>query len=220
MNWRATARHPHELFSNDFEQERAADIGFILDGRQTTNMIEKKSIFEESVLATAALADMFLNTGNRVGLFFYGKNITWTIPAYGRLQKERLLHDLAFCETGDSHNFNELFIPSQLFPSRSQLILVSTLLADDSDILFSLRRRSYHILVISPNPVLFETRQMDPTNIVQKAKRIILLQRAVQFKKLRRAGIQVVDWDTSQPFENVAHLALEKRFVQRQGVDI
>ena len=70
INWRATARHPQNVFSNEFEQERAADVGLILDGRHRTNDFGDRSIFENSVLATAALADTFLNAGNRVGLLF------------------------------------------------------------------------------------------------------------------------------------------------------
>ncbi|MGA2503284.1 MAG: DUF58 domain-containing protein [Anaerolineales bacterium] len=218
INWRATARHPQDVFSNQFEQERAADVGLILDGRRRTNDFGNNSIFEHSVLATAALADAFLNAGNRVGLLFYGRQITWTMPGYGKLQSERILHDLSFFEPGESQSFSELHVPYHLFPSRSQLVLVSPLISEDYDTLAALRMRGYHLLVVSPDPVSFEAAGLVATRPNFQAKRIIWLQRAVLLRRLRGAGIHVVDWDTSQPFEKTARSELEQRLVLPRGV--
>jgi uncharacterized repeat protein (TIGR01451 family) len=218
LNWRATARHPQNVFSNEFEQERAADVGLILDGRRRTNDFGERSIFENSVLATAALADTFLNAGNRVGLLFYGRKITWTMPGYGKLQSERILHDLSLLETGDSHNFSEIYVPRHLFPSRSQLVLVSPLISEDYDMLAALRMSGYHLLVVSPDPVSFEAAGLAETYSNLLARRIVQLQRAVMLRRLRGAGIHVVDWDTSQPFEKTAKSELEQRLVLPRGV--
>ena len=81
INWRASARHSvgrtataHEsLFSNEFQQERVADVGIVLDGRQRTNLFGGgRFLFEHSVLAAAALSETFLNQGHRLGLLVYG----------------------------------------------------------------------------------------------------------------------------------------------------
>ncbi len=218
INWRATARHPQDVFSNEFEQERAADVGLILDGRYLTNDFGDRSIFEHSVLATAALADTFLNSGNRVGLLFSGRKISWTTPGYGKLQGERILHDLSLLEPGEPHDFSELFVPRHLFPSRSQLVLVSPLIPQDYDLLVALRMRGYHLLVVSADPVSFEASGMAVTPDNLLAKRIIRLQRAVLLRRLRGAGIHVVDWDTSQLFENIAKSELDQRLVLPRGV--
>jgi uncharacterized repeat protein (TIGR01451 family) len=218
INWRATARHPQEVFSNEFEQERAADVGIILDGRSRTNDFGGRSIFENSVLATAALADTFLNAGNRVGLLFYGRQIAWTMPGYGKLQVERILHDLSLLEPGESHAFSELYIPRHLFPSRSQLVLVSPLISEDYDVLAALRMRGYHLLVVSPDPVSFEAAVLADTRANLLAARIVRLQRAVLLRRLRGTGIHVVDWDTSHPFEKTARSELEQRLVLPRGV--
>lgn len=218
INWRATARHPMDVFSNEFEQERAADVGIILDGRHRMNDFGDRSIFEHSVLATAALADTFLNAGNRVGLLFYGRQIAWTMPGYGKLQGERILHDLSLLEPGESQSFGELFIPRHLFPSRSQLVLVSPLISEDYDVLATLRMRGFHLLVVSPDPVSFEAAGLAATRNNLQAKRIVGLQRAVLLRRLRGAGIHVVDWDTSQPFEKIARSELEQRLVLPRGV--
>ena len=218
INWRATARHTQDIFSNEFEQERAADVGLILDGRHRTNDFGDRSIFENSVLATAALADTFLNAGNRVGLLFYGRQITWTMPGYGKVQGERILHDLSRFEPGDSHNFSELYVPRHLFPSRSQLVLVSPLISEDYDMLATLRMNGYHLLVVSPDPVSFEAAGLAETGPNLLARRVVQLQRAVLLRRLRGAGIHVVDWDTSQPFEKTAKRDLEQRLVLPRGI--
>lgn len=218
INWRATARHPQNVFSNQFEQERAADVGLILDGRHRTNDFGDHSIFEHSVLATAALADTFLSAGNRVGMLFYGRKITWTMPGYGKVQEERILHDLSLLEPGESLNFSELYVPHHLFPSRSQLVLISPLISEDYDILASLRMSGYQLLVISPDPVSFEAEGIIQTRANLLAKRIVQLQRAVLLRRLRGAGIHVVDWDTSQPFEKIARRDLEQRMVLPRGL--
>ena len=213
INWRATARHPQNVYSNEFEQERSADVGLILDGRRRTNDFNNRSIFEHSVLATAALADAFLNAGNRVGLLFYGRQMVWTMPGYGKLQSERILHDLSRLEPGDSQNFNELYIPRHLFPSRSQLVLISPLLDEDYDVLAALRLKGYPLLVVSPDPVSFEADGLPRKKIYLLAMRIASLQRRAFLRRLRGTGTRVVDWDTSQPFEKTAKRELERRSV-------
>ena len=69
INWRASARHRNTLFINEFEQERVADVSIILDARQRSEVRVNggNSLFECSVRATAAMAESFLNDGNRVG---------------------------------------------------------------------------------------------------------------------------------------------------------
>jgi uncharacterized repeat protein (TIGR01451 family) len=218
INWRATARHTQDVFSNEFEQERAADVGLILDGRHRTNDFGTRSIFENSILATAALADTFLNAGNRVGLLFYGRQIVWTMPGYGKVQSERILHDLSRLEPGDSQTFSELYVPRHLFHSRSQLVLISPLISEDYDILVAMRMSGYNLLLVSPDPVSFEADGMPETRPNLLAKRIVRLQRAVLLRRLRGAGIHVVDWDTSQPFEKTAKRELEQRMVLPRGV--
>ena len=54
LNHRASARFEQTLFVNEFEQERAVDVGLILDTRQVTNVFAGTStILEYSIQATA-----------------------------------------------------------------------------------------------------------------------------------------------------------------------
>lgn len=218
INWHTTARHPDGLYSNEFEQERVVDVGIILDGRCLTNEFGRRSIFEHSVLAAASLADALLNAGNRVGLLFFGRQVAWTLPGYGKLQSERILHDLSRLQAGNSMAFTGIFIPRHLFPAHSQLILVSPLTTDDFSTLSDLRSRGYNLLVISPNPVAFEYAGLPQTDETRLARRIIQIQRTTLLRRLRGLGVQVVDWDISEPFEQVARRDLERRAAQVRGI--
>jgi uncharacterized protein (DUF58 family) len=210
INWRLTARHPSSTYTNQFEQERVADVGIILDGRKHTNEFASgRSLFEHAVLATAALADSLLAAGNRVGLLFFGENATWTTPGYGKLQRERILHDLAHATPGDVLAFSELIIPKHLFPPHSQLVLVSPLDAEDIEPLTEVRARGYNLLVVSPDPVGFELAGLPQRASVSLAGRVVKMQRQILLGKLRHVGIQVVEWDISQPFVQAARRGLE-----------
>ena len=212
INWRVSARQTEELYSNEFEQERVADVGILLDGRDRTNLFGGgHSIFEHSVLAAAALSDAFLAQGNRVGLLVYGKYLHWTLPAYGKLQREKILHALAGARSGGSDIFASLaHLPTRLFPVNSQIVVVSPLTTDDLGTLVHLRARGYQVMVISPDPVRYEMTHLRPGDEVRKAARILRLERDLLLKHLRRAGIQTLDWDVSQPFDQVVRHSLSR----------
>jgi uncharacterized protein (DUF58 family) len=210
INWRVSARHPRALFTNQFERERLADVGLILDARKRTDLhVPGDSLFEHAVHATSALAEAFLRAGNRVGLLVYGEFLDWTLPGYGKVQRERILRALARAQTGESHAFEHLdFLPTRLFPAQSQLVLVSPLSQDDLQTLIRLRARGYQVLVIQPDPVPFELQTLDPGPAVELAARIVSLQRALLLLKLRQAGIQAVGWQVHKPFDQVMHAVL------------
>lgn len=210
INWRASARHPHALFVNEFEPERTADVGLILDARRRTDIkTSAGSLFEYSVMATASLAQTFLNDGNRVGLLVYGGALQWTFPGYGKVQRERILRALAAAETGESLVFDSLdYLPTRFFPARSQLVLVSPLCPDDLPMLIRLRARGYSLLVVSPDPVSFEVQAFGAGKAVALAARIARLERALLIHRLQRAGVQVVDWQVQRPFDQVVHTTL------------
>jgi uncharacterized protein (DUF58 family) len=205
INWRASARHAFNMYSNEFEQERVADVGIILDGRLKTNVFDKHhSLFEHSVLAAASMADVLLSQGNRVGLLDYGRYLRWTFPGYGKIQRERILQALAHAQVGSNTVFSELqYIPARLFPPHSQIILVSPLDADDIKVLVRLRARGYQVMVISPDPVAFEWSYLPKSELVDQAARLLRMERDLLIQKLQRAGIQVLGWDVSQPFDQV-----------------
>jgi uncharacterized protein (DUF58 family) len=204
INWRASARDTDTLYANEYQQERVADVGIVLDGRLRTNeFAHGHSLFEYSVQAAASLSDALLNQGNRVGLLLYASYLGWTFPGYGKIQRERILHALASARAGESQVFSNLeYIPTRLFPPESQIVFVSPLTEDDLKPLIQLRAQGYDVLVVSPNPVKFELSYLpssDPN--VDLAGRIIHMERLLLLQRLERAGIHVLDWDVQEPFD-------------------
>ena len=214
INWRASARHSQsdQWYSNEFQQERVAEVGIVLDGRMRTNQFQHgHSLFEHSIRAAAAISDALLMQGNHVGLLVYGSYLRWTLPGYGKVQRERILHSLAQVRAGTSEVFSELeHLPTRLFPHESQIILVSPLVEDDLAPLVQLRAQGYQVMVVSPNSALFELSYLPKTRNTELAGRVIRMERLLLLQKVQRAGIQVLDWDVSEPFDQVVKRKLSR----------
>jgi uncharacterized protein (DUF58 family) len=222
INWRHSARQAEKLYSNEFQQERVADVAIVLDGRERSNFCGVAgSLFEHSVLAAASVADALLHQGNRVGLLVYSQFLQWTLPGYGKEQRQRILQALARAAPGSSQVFEGLqHLPARLFPAESQIILVSPLVEDDYASLVQLRARRYHVLVVSPDPVGFERRHLSGLNRqspgdVDLSARIVRLERDWLLSRLRRAGVRVVEWDVRQPFDQVTRRAFSRSVALR-----
>jgi len=200
LNWKAGARWD-VLITNQFEQERVADVGIILDARSIAEVrTDEASLFEHSVRAAASLADFFLGQGNRVGLLVYGHFIQWVFPGYGKGQRARILAALAGAVLGDHAVFKEFEnLPTRLFPPESQVVLVSPLCSEDVRPLRYLRALGYRTLIVSPDPIAFEREQLPEGPTRDLAERIARAERNTILAKLRRSGIQVIDWEVSRP---------------------
>ena len=203
INWLVSARHNENLYSNEYQQERVADVGIVLDARTQSNLFTRSnSIFEHTVAASAALADAFLMQGNRVGLLVYGGYLGWTLPGYGKVQRERILQALAHAQVGVSSVFAGLeHLSPRMFAPESQIVLVSSLVGDDLNVLIQLRGRGYQVLVISPDPVNFELQLLSASPQVELAGRVIRMERELLIRRLERAGIQVMEWNVAIPLD-------------------
>jgi uncharacterized protein (DUF58 family) len=99
-----------------------------------------------------------------------------------------------------------------MFPPESQIVLVSSLLSDDLNILIQLRGLGYQVMVISPDPVKFESGCLPLSRQVYLAARIVRMERDLLIRRLERAGIQVMEWDVSIPLDQaVGPLLLRQR---------
>lgn len=203
LNWRLSARHPRELFTNEFERERIADVGIILDARERTDVVaDGTSLFEYSVRAASALSEVFLGDGNHVALLIYGRGLERTFPGYGRVQRQKILRALSQARVGDSLVFDSLdYLPTRFFPAKSQIVLVSPLCEDDPAVLSRLRARGYEVLIVSPDPIAFEGRALPPSPARDLALRIAQAERALWVQQLERVGARVISWDVDQPLD-------------------
>jgi uncharacterized protein (DUF58 family) len=203
INWRASARFQQKFFINEFEQERVADVGIIVDSRQSSQIVsnQEESLFDHSVQAASAIAETFLKEGNRVGLLMFGMLLDWTFPNYGKLQRERILRRLSAAKPGESQVFEDLNqLPTRLLSPKSQIVYISPIQRTDLQVLITLRARGYAVMVISPNPILFEMKQIDQkSETIEIASHLAGLERTLLTRKLQQTGIQVLDWDTDIP---------------------
>ena len=218
INWKLSARQEQQLITNVFEQQRIADVGIILDARQPAYaQAGMGNLFEHAVRAAADLAENFLNEGNRVGMLVYGSSIDRAFPGYGKVQRQHILRVLARANPGFNYALEKLDnLPTRFFPSRSQIILISPLLPDDEKVLPHLCAKGYHVLLVSPNPITFETANQGSEWVDQIAFRIATAERHLQINRLRRSGIVVADWNVHEALDPVLQ-ALMARTPQSGG---
>lgn len=222
INWRVSARYDQTLFSNQFEQESITDIGLILDARaQSDNRNAHDSLFEHSVQAAASLADLFLKEGHRLGMLIYGYSMTRVFPGYGAVQRQRILNALAKAKIGRSFAFENLDkLPTRFFPPNSQLVLVSPMLTADLPGMLRFRSLGYSLLIVSPDPVDFEIHSLGSISGLGDAARLARIERTVLIGRLKRLGIRVANWKTSQPLDMQLYSSLVNQPARRQPVEV
>ena len=119
VNWHASARHRDELYSNEFQQERVADVAIVLDGRERSNLYvgwATRSLSIPSWLP-GAWQTPCCSRAIASGLLVYSQYLQWTLPGYGKIQRERILHALARAAPGASQIFEGLqYLPSAPLP--------------------------------------------------------------------------------------------------------
>ena len=217
INWRAAARHPGAVFSNEFEQERVADVAIIIDARQKSYPAAHNGLFDAAISAGAAMAETFLASGNRVGLLVYGHYVNWNMPGYGKRQREEILQTLARAKPSESQVFAGLHISRRLFPAHSQLVFIGPIQPDDVGPLTTLRAEGYPLIVISPNALRIEAEALPPSPATIQALRLRLVERYITIRRLRHAGIQAIDWDIQRPLEQLAKPELQALAMKKWG---
>lgn len=219
LNWRLSARHPRKIFTNEYEQEEIADFGLILDARRfTTDAAMEEALFEQSVSATASLAENFLKRGNRVALLIFGETIVTLFPGYGKRQLNAVLRDLARAKLGENLPLSHLeYFPVRLFPSRSQIVMISAVDSRDLETYARLRANGYDVLLISPDPVDYAAQILPQNEINSLAIRAARLERAIQQKRILNLGIRVIDWQISLPLDAVIQASI-RSMSQRRNI--
>jgi uncharacterized protein (DUF58 family) len=213
LDWRLTARHPRRFFTKEFEQKEIADIGLILDARQSAELrIGEESLFEHSVGATASLAEMFLHQGHRVSLLVYGRTMLNVFPGYGKMQRQRVMSCLSKA-TVDSDKQTTVplnYLPIRMFPSKALIILVSSHTAADRPLFVRLRAYGYQVLLVSPDPIDFARPTLGHDATSQLAILAGRLERRLQLKNISQLQIRVIDWQVSQPLFPLVRNALTR----------
>ncbi|MFU8796383.1 MAG: DUF58 domain-containing protein [Dehalococcoidia bacterium] len=209
INWKALARCNQPVI-NLYEEERAANVTVVLDGRDRIYLpLGGQEPFEHAVRACAALCDSAIRDGHRTGLLLYGERLEWVFSGCGRVQRERLLQELARANLGFSDAFSDLGnLPSRLFPSGSSVIIVSPFAPGDEEALGLLRARGYDVLALVPVVSSPENTRQES---IRLAGRLIALERELMLQVLMSAGIRIAVWDVSHPLGPVINAAWRRR---------
>jgi uncharacterized protein (DUF58 family) len=216
LDWRRTARHPHQFFTKELEKEEIADIGLILDARQRSDVRSgDDSLFEHALEATASLAEMFLRGGNRVSLLMPGCGLTIVRAGYGKMQLHRILCSLAKARPDQSRPDVSLGqAPLRPFGSRALIVIISPISPSDWLLFLRLRAHGNQGLLISPDPISFieSLSPQDPAG--RLATRLAVVERRLELRAIAHLGVRVVDWRVHQPLGPLVRNAL--RTVQRR----
>lgn len=218
LDWHHAARHPGGKFTREFEQEEIAEIGLLLDARQNADIkIGDDSLFEHSTRAAASLAEVFLRQGNQVSLLVYGNPMVSLYPGYGKVQLNRILNTLSQVRTEVDGNLGSLsMVPVRMFSSRSIILVISPLLAGDSQMFPRLRAYGYQVVLVSPDPVDF-AKHMLPKDLPSRFSiRISQVERQLEIKRITRLWVPVVDWQVSQPLLPLVRSALNYSHLQHK----
>ncbi len=217
LDWRKTARHPHQFFTKEFEQEEIADIGLILDTRGKTNVPNgADSLFEHSARATASLAEVFLRYGNRVSLLLFQEAPVMLYPGYGKTQLNRIVRTLTRATPRADGSLNSLqSMPTHLFSNHSLIVILSALNRGDWRLFPRLRAFGYQVLLISPDPIDFIRQSLPDDPLTKLAVRLTWVERQLEIRKITQLRVPVIDWQVSQPLAPLVRKALGHFHVRR-----
>ncbi len=218
LDWRLIARHPHQYYTKEFEQEEIADIGLILDARQKSYLqIGEDELFEHAVSAAGSLAEAFLHQGHRVSLLALNETIVSIYPGYGKVQLNHILRCLSTVKTGSySSNSRLNDLPLRMFSSHALLIVISPWIHDELSFFKRLRASGYQALLISPDPLDFSASLFTKDRESQLAFRVIRLERRLKLREITQLQTKVIDWPVSQSLYPLVRGAISHSRGQRE----
>jgi uncharacterized protein (DUF58 family) len=172
------------------------------------------SSLDVSVRAAGALAEHYLQRGDRVGLRVLGAVRRGVLPlSSGRRHLRRVLDELAWIVPGQRQELD----PQRLrLPPGTVVIVLTPLLSDQSVLLVtSLAQRGLDLVVVDTLPEDVVDRAATERDRI--AWRMRLLERASVLDRVRRAGVPVAAWSGPGTLDEVLR-ALGRRARQPRAV--
>jgi uncharacterized protein (DUF58 family) len=216
LDWRLTARKAHSLFTKEYIQEKTAEIVLVLDSRAKTDYaLGGLSLFEREIEAVAALAEMLIRQGQRVGLIVSGRESRTVFPDYGRIQLRRILNCLAQAETEGEASRNGAReglgdLPIRRYSRSALLVIVSPLVADDESAFSRLRGLGYQGMVISPDSYRFMRPRIAGDRSSLQALRLCRIERKIRLNAIANLSFPVIDWRIDRPLAPQLRTALAR----------
>jgi len=156
INWRASARKG-ALVVSERHPERNTDVVLFVDSFADIRT-EGKSTLNDAVCAATAIASLYLERRDRVGLVAFGGILRWLRPGMGIVQRYQLVETLLETGVAPTYTWRDVnLIPGGILPPKS-LVVALTPLVDSRFVaaLEDLRGRGFR-------PVVIEGPDGDPT---------------------------------------------------------
>jgi uncharacterized protein (DUF58 family) len=199
INWRASARKG-ALVVNERHPERNTDVVLFVDSFSDVRS-GARSTLDDAVRAAAAVASLYLERRDRVGLVTFGGIMRWLRPGMGVAQRYRLVETLLETGVAPTYTWRDVnVIPARILPPKS-LVIALTPLVDARFVtaLENLRGRGFDLVVIEIDPLgLIEPGRGERDRL---AYRLWLLEREVRRARLERLGVGIARWSDEATLE-------------------
>ena len=73
-------------------------------------------------------------------------------------------------------------------------------------------------MLVSPDPVDFEVQAYGSQPYLETPSRLARVERALLLRKLKRAGVRVVDWNVIAPLDGVVYASLRRQPLRNRVV--
>jgi uncharacterized protein (DUF58 family) len=199
INWRASARKG-ALVVNERHPERNTDVVLFVDSFTDVRR-GVRSTLDDAVRASAAVASLYLERRDRVGLVAFGGIMRWLRPGMGAAQRYRLVETLLETDVAPTYTWRDVnVIPGQILPPKS-LVIALTPLVDPRFVtaLENLRARGFDLVVIEVDPLGLIEPGRDERE--QLAYRLWLLEREARTARLERLGVGIARWSDEATLE-------------------
>jgi uncharacterized protein (DUF58 family) len=204
INWKATSRR-NELMVNQFQQEKAQNIYFILDkSRNMQAEFEGMNLLDYAINSTLAIANVAGKTGDKTGLISFSNKLGTVLPAErSSRQMRRILEELysqksLFLEA----NYDLLFQALQRSVKTRSMILLFTNFETESSmkrvlpLLHKINQKHLLVVVLFQNTAL-EAIAFEPLLKIKDVYHTTVAERLSSIKErlaweLRKNGIQTI----------------------------
>ena len=214
VNWRASARRG-ELQVNEQHPERNSDVVLFLDSFAEVRR-ERESTLDLAVRAASALAHVYLERRDRVGVVGFGGVVQWLLPGTGRAQDYRIADALLTSEVTLSYVLKGIdVLPPRTLPPQAFVIALTPLLDERSmDALLDLRARGFDLAIVDVSPLPFVSAV--PGSAAALALRLWPLWRDALRFRYERLGVPVVEWTEGEPLaQAIEEVRSFRRFAHR-----
>lgn len=202
IHWKLSGKYPGKYFVKEFEMEKMAEIGILIDTREIQPLFfDNKPIAEYSINAGISLCTSLISDFNRVSVFLLGNNRQRIFPGVGKYQLKKIQNYLASYNIDGNSSYKTInHIPLKFFTNQSIVFVISPLQENDHSIINRLISEGHQITLICPDPFKELILKKHPNPEESLGIRITKIERALMLQKIREMGVQVWEWDLEKQF--------------------